>query len=58
MGSRLPIAVRPAANEIAMSYLARLADLHAMPMRELWEQVSTRRRAYGAGQMLDTTLFT
>ncbi|GAA1309214.1 hypothetical protein [Saccharothrix xinjiangensis] len=58
MGSRLPIAVRPAANEIAMSYLARLAALHAMPMRELWDQVSARRRAYGAGRMLDTTLFT
>ncbi|MEU4806591.1 hypothetical protein [Actinosynnema sp. NPDC023587] len=58
MVSRLPINVRPAADEVAMSYLARLAALHAMPLAELWEQVSTRRRGYGQAVVLDSNLFT
>jgi hypothetical protein len=31
MVSRLPITIRPAHNEIAVSYLARLAALHDLP---------------------------
>jgi hypothetical protein len=40
MLSRLPITIRPAADEIAISYLARLATLHGMPLSELWSQVT------------------
>ena len=40
MVSRLPIIIRPAADEIAVSYLARLAALHELPLLELWSQVS------------------
>ncbi|UAK36158.1 MULTISPECIES: hypothetical protein [Nocardia] len=43
MGSRLPIRIRPATNEIAVSYLTRLATLHQMPLPELWTQVSRAR---------------
>jgi hypothetical protein len=43
MGSRLPIAVAPAANETAASYITRLAALHGMPFAELWPQVSRPR---------------
>ncbi len=41
--SRLPIAVAPARQETVASYIARLADLHGLHPREIWEQVSTRR---------------
>ncbi len=41
--SRLPISVGPARQETVASYLARLATLHGLHPRELWEQVSTRR---------------
>lgn len=40
MVSRLPITIRPAGDEIAISYLARLATLHELPLAELWSQVS------------------
>jgi hypothetical protein len=40
MVSRLPITIRPAAKEIAVSYLARLAALHDLPLSGLWSQVS------------------
>ncbi|WP_214367035.1 TniQ family protein [Pseudonocardia sp. H11422] len=40
MVSRLPIRIRPAPDEIAVSYLARLAALHGLPLNELWSQVS------------------
>ncbi|WP_063047730.1 hypothetical protein [Nocardia pseudovaccinii] len=43
MGSRLPIRIRPATNEIAVSYLTRLAGLHEMAFTELWTQVSRPR---------------
>ncbi|MEV4241677.1 TniQ family protein [Nocardia sp. NPDC049737] len=43
MVSRLPIRIRPAADEIAVSYLNRLAALHEMPFTELWNQVSRPR---------------
>ncbi|USX56455.1 hypothetical protein [Lentzea sp. HUAS12] len=52
MTSRLPITARPARNELAVSYLARLAALHDMPFVELWEQVSGLRRGYGKGKSL------
>ncbi len=35
MASRLPITTRPAHQEIAVSYLARLAALHEMPVEDL-----------------------
>jgi hypothetical protein len=54
MVSRLPINVRPAADEIAVSYLARLAALHNMPFEELWFQVSSRRD--GKSRRLDGDL--
>lgn len=43
MPSRLPIAVPPAHHETVVSYLSRLATLHAMPFAELWPQVSQPR---------------
>ena len=43
MPSRLPIRIRPAADEIAVSYLNRLATLHEIPFPELWPQVSRPR---------------
>lgn len=43
MRSRLPIRIRPAGDEIAVSYLNRLAVLHEMPFTELWTQVSRPR---------------
>jgi hypothetical protein len=39
----LPVNVAPARHETAASYLARLAALHGLDPRELWEPVSTRR---------------
>jgi TniQ len=41
--SRLPIAVAPARQETVTSYIARLAALHGLHSREIWEQVSSRR---------------
>jgi len=41
--SRLPIAVAPAQQETVASYLARLANLHGLPVRELWEPISVPR---------------
>jgi TniQ len=41
--SRLPIAVAPARQETVASYLGRLAAVHGLHPREIWEQVSTRR---------------
>jgi hypothetical protein len=40
---RLPVAVPPARHETLASYLARLASLHGLHPRELWQQVSTPR---------------
>ena len=41
--SRLPIAVAPAQQETVASYLSRLANLHGLPLRELWEPISVPR---------------
>ncbi len=41
--SRLPIAVAPAHQETLASYLTRLANLHGLPLRELWEPISVPR---------------
>jgi TniQ len=43
MHSRLPIAVTPAQDETAASYVTRLAALHGMAFSELWQQVSRPR---------------
>ena len=40
---RLPVAVAPARQETVTSYIARLAALHGLHPREIWEQPSTRR---------------
>jgi len=40
---RLPIPAPPARHETVVSYLTRLAVLHRLPTRELWEPVSTPR---------------
>lgn len=39
----LPIPAGPAQNETLASYLARLAGMHTMPVRELWDQLSIPR---------------
>ena len=44
---RLPIAVAPAQQETVASYLTRLADLHGLPLRELWEPISVPRPGAG-----------
>ncbi len=41
--SRLPIAVAPARHETLASYLARLAALHGLHPREVWESVGSPR---------------
>ncbi len=41
--ARLPIAIPPARHETLASYLARLASLHGLHQRELWQLVSTPR---------------
>ncbi|SLJ80639.1 TniQ family protein [Mycobacteroides abscessus] len=41
MLARLPIPAGPARHETVQSYLTRLAMLHGLPARELWEHVST-----------------
>lgn len=43
MLARLPIPAGPARHETLVSYLTRLAALHAMPTAELWEQLATPR---------------
>jgi hypothetical protein len=43
MPTRLPIPAGPARYETIASYLTRLANLHGMPTRELWEPISTPR---------------
>jgi hypothetical protein len=40
--SRLPIVVGPARHETVASYISRLAALHGLPARELWDQISPR----------------
>ena len=45
--SRLPIAVAPAQQETVASYLTRLANLHGIPLRELWEPISVPRPVAG-----------
>lgn len=56
MVSRLPIRLRPAHNELRVSYLSRLATLHGIAFTELWSQVSSRRRHYGVIVTLDGDL--
>ena len=41
--SRLPIAVAPAQQETVASYLTRLANLHGLPLRELWQPINVQR---------------
>ena len=41
--SRLPIAIAPAHQETVASYLARLASLHGLQLRELWDPISVAR---------------
>ena len=41
--ARLPIPAAPARHETLASYLSRLANLHGMPIGELWEPISTPR---------------
>lgn len=40
MLARLPIPAGPARHEILASYLTRLAALHTLPTRELWDQIA------------------
>ncbi len=47
--SRLPIAVAPAQQETLASYLTRLANLHGLPLRELWESISVPGAQVGGG---------
>jgi hypothetical protein len=42
--ARLPVPVAPARQETLTSYLARLAALHGLAPRELWEPISTPRK--------------
>ena len=50
--SRLPIAVAPADQETVASYLTRLASLHGLPLRELWEPISVPRPGSGRRDVL------
>jgi TniQ len=43
MLARLPVPAAPARHETLASYLSRLAALHGMPARELWEPISRPR---------------
>lgn len=54
--SRLPIAVPPAQHETIASYLSRLASLHAMPLDELWHQVSRPRTTTGTSRTIAADL--
>jgi len=56
MVSRLPITIRPAHQEIAVSYLARLATLHELPVDELWQQVSRPKTKSSPTRRLDGDL--
>lgn len=58
--SRLPIPAAPARQEILASYLTRLASLHGLAPRELWEPISVprpggRRRDVIAGRLAAVT---
>jgi hypothetical protein len=50
--SRLPIGVGPASQETVASYLARLATLHGLPLRDLWEPISNPRPGGGRRDVL------
>lgn len=39
----LPIPAGPARHETLASYVSRLAALHGLPARQLWDQLSTPR---------------
>lgn len=56
MVSRLPITIRPAHQEIAVSYLTRLAALHDLPVEDLWQQVSLPKSKGNATRRLDAGL--
>lgn len=56
MVSRLPITTRPAHQEIAVSYLARLAALHDLPVEDLWQQVSLPKAKGSPTRRLDGEL--
>jgi hypothetical protein len=56
MVSRLPITTRPAHHEIAVSYLARLAALHDLPVEELRQQVSRPKTKGSPTRRLDGDL--
>ncbi|ONI90889.1 hypothetical protein ALI22I_10630 [Saccharothrix sp. ALI-22-I] len=56
MVSRLPINVPPAGDEIAVSYLTRLAALHDMGFDTLWAQVSKPRGKGNNTRRLDGDL--
>jgi hypothetical protein len=56
MVSRLPITIRPAHHELAVSYLARLTALHELPADELWRQVSRAKSPTNANRRLDGDL--
>ena len=55
---RLPIPAAPARHETLASYLTRLAALHGLPPRELWEPVSTRRPGTNRRDVLPDRLAT
>ena len=54
--SRLPIAVAPARHETVASYLARLAALHGLHPRELWEPISRPRPGTGRLEVIPERL--
>lgn len=56
MVSRLPITIRPAHQEIALSYFTRLAALHDLPIEDLWQQVSLPKSKGNATRRLDAGL--
>jgi hypothetical protein len=53
---RLPIPAAPAQHETVASYLARLANLHGLPLQELWKTVSTPRPGSGRRDVLPDRL--
>src|SRR4051794_24099099 len=44
---RLPMPVAPAGHETVPSYIERLAALHGLHPREVWESISTPRAGSG-----------
>lgn len=56
MVSRLPLTARPAHQEIAVSYLTRLAAMHDLPVENLWQQVSLPKSKGNATRRLDAGL--